>query len=383
LLRALEGELEQLVPSVAVLRESFVASQQVADSHSQELRDVQAAVSVLRTGLEKLELEVGHARAEVGIQLARQKAIGDENLEQLKASQSREIAGITAEAVTIRSAIGELGESLRTARLEGRRRDRDFRRFVNDVQSGTRKGEARSQPHAAAPMFPSEIKREEGFDYFVFEDLYRGDESLIRRRQEEYLQYFQGRDDVLDVGCGRGEFLELLRDNNIRAKGVELGIDQYLLCKEKGLDVTNEDLFAYLESLPDQSLGGLFSAQVIEHLTAGDQLRCVGLAYQKTKVGSPVIFETINAQCVWAVMRNFFLDPTHVRPMHPETLKFAMECAKFRDVTLLFSSPMSDFQLPALELLGQEGNLEEFNLRLKYLNDLLFGNQDYSVLGWR
>ena len=180
-------------------------------------------------------------------------------------------------------------------------------------------------------MFPSGIKGDAEFDYFMFEDLHRGDEADISNRQKEYLQYFRGRENVVDIGCGRGEFLELLRHNGISAYGVELGTDQSFSCREKGLEVVQQDLFTHLESLPDESLGGLFSAQVIEHLTASDQLRYVALAHRKTMPGSPVIFETINAQCVYAVMRNFFLDPTHIRPVHPETLKFAMESLGLRE----------------------------------------------------
>jgi len=234
---------------------------------------------------------------------------------------------------------------------------------------------------AVPPMFPSEVKQDLEFDYFAFEERYRGDEALIRGRQQEYLQHYRGRENVLDVGCGRGEFLELLREKNISAKGVELGTDQYLLCQEKGLDVVQQDLFTYLESLPDESLGGLFSAQVIEHLTASDQLRYVALAYRKTKPGSPVIFETINAQCVWAVMHNFFLDPTHVRPVHPETLKFAMESAHFKNVALLFLNPRSDRYIPALQCEGEVRNVQEFNQQLRLLNELLYGDQDYAAIG--
>ena len=188
---------------------------------------------------------------------------------------------------------------------------------------------------------------------------------------------------MVDIGCGRGEFLELLRENKISARGVELGLDQFLLCKEKGLDVLQADLFDFLESLPDESLGGLFSAQVIEHMTASDQLRYVALAHKKTMPGSPVIFETINAQCVYAVVRNFFLDPTHVRPIHPETLKFAMETMQFKNVELRFSGPVSDKQIPLLQVNGEIAQLEAFNRSMQEVNMLLYGYQDYAAIGWR
>jgi hypothetical protein len=174
-----------------------------------------------------------------------------------------------------------------------------------------------------------------------------------------------------------------VRDNGIPARGVELGTDQYLLCKEKGLDVVQTDLFAFLESLPDESLGGIFSAQVIEHMTASDQLRYVALAYQKTKPGSPVIFETINPQCVYALVRNFFLDPTHVRPIHPETLRFAMESTRFRNVEVRFSGLASDKQIPPLSLEGNPPGLQQFNSAIERLNELLYGYQDYAAIGWK
>ena len=213
--------------------------------------------------------------------------------------------------------------------------------------------------------------------------MFRGDETLIRARQQEYLKYFEGHQGVVDIGCGRGEFLELLRDHHVEARGVELNTDQYLLCKEKGLNVLQQDLFSFLESQPDASLGGIFSAQVIEHLTASDQLRYVQLAYKKVTPGSPVIFETINAQCVIAVVRNFFLDPTHIRPVHPETLKFAMESVHFRDVTLLYSSPSTEQHVPPLILEAKQGNLAAFNQGIAGLNDFLYGPQDFAAIGFR
>ena len=295
------------------------------------------------------------------------------------------IASMATELGQIQTQLEGVQRQLQDAATRVRLQGRDLRRYVNEALAGkTDSNAAGTGPVAPAvpAMFASGIPAEGSFDYFRFEELYRGDEALIAQRQKEYLEYFRGRDNVVDLGCGRGEFLELLRDNGIHAKGVELGSDQYLLCREKHLDVVQQDLFEFLEGLKDGSLGGIFSAQVIEHLTASDQLRLVSLAYRKTSSGSPVIIETINAQSVFAVMRNFFLDPTHVRPVHPETLKVAMESAKFRDVELRFSSLYTEKRIPPLELAGNGVQLAEFNRAMSALNDLVYGYLDYAAIGW-
>ena len=291
------------------------------------------------------------------------------------------LTSLSGEVGWLREELQRTRDQLREVGTRARVHERDVRRTLFALQNGPApSGEAK---YPTPAMFVSEVKGDKEFDYFAFEARYRGEESDIRNRQREYLEYFRGREDVVDIGCGRGEFLELLRENQIKARGVELGLDQYLLCKEKGLDVVQADLFTFLESLPDDTLGGLFSAQVIEHMTASDQLSYVALAYRKTKPGSPVIFETINAQCVYAVMRNFFLDPTHVRPMHPETLQFAMQSVHFKNVELRFSGPVSDKQIPQLRLDGDSEQLAAFNRSMQELNDLVFGYQDYAAIGWK
>jgi SAM-dependent methyltransferase/predicted nucleic acid-binding Zn-ribbon protein len=329
-----------------------------------------------------LEAKLKEATSRYEVRFAEATTAHQAGLSSALAPYSARIASITDELETLRSELRQTRAELREANTRGRVRDRDVRRTLYALQNGEAAGKEQAHPPTPA-MFRSEIKSDREFDYFAFEELYRGEEADIRQRQQEYLQYFRGRDNVVDLGCGRGEFLEVLRDNDISAYGVELGTDQYLLCREKGLEVVHQDLFTHLESLPDESLGGLFSAQVIEHLTASDQLRYVALAYNKTKPGSPVIFETINAQCVYAVMRNFFLDPTHVRPIHPETLKFAMESMQFKDVKLLFSSPVPDKQIPPLQLEGGGLELERFNRAIDGLNNLVYGYQDYAAIGWK
>lgn len=377
------GLIEQNAEEISTQRTALADDMSALKVILQQTASLQVSILALTEKAAGLDQRLRQANFDVEAKLARWDAAEKEKFEEALMPCSLRIASITDEIGLLRSELQTATREGRELRLKGHVRDRDLRRLYRDFRSGTL---APSEQQSAAPvpsMFPSGIKSESQFDYFVFEELYRGDEADIRIRQKKYLEYFRGCESVIDIGCGRGEFLELLRDNKITAKGVELGTDQYLLCMEKGLDVVQQDLFSYLESLPDESLGGLFSAQVIEHFTASDQLRYVTLAYRKTKPGSPVVFETINAQCVWAVLRNFFLDPTHVRPVHPETLKFAMESVGFKDVELRFSNPMADRLVPPLQLNEDTAQLAKFNRAIQDLNELLYGNQDYAAIGWR
>jgi O-antigen chain-terminating methyltransferase len=233
-------------------------------------------------------------------------------------------------------------------------------------------------------MFPSEVHGEAEFDYTGFEDRFRGDEADIRARQAVYLQYFRGCQNVLDLGCGRGEFLEILGDNAISASGVESNLDMYLLCRDKRLNVAHQDVFAFLNSAPDESLGGVFCSQVIEHLSSANQLLLMELLGRKLKRGAPAVIETINPECLYALAHNFFLDPTHVRPVHPEMIRFALQQLDFERVELRFFAPVnSGRRLPQLKSSIVDPNLEQFNHAVQQLNELLYGYQDYAAIAWR
>jgi len=278
-----------------------------------------------------------------------------------------------------------LGERLdRMEQLKERLRlnERNFRRVAYLLeQKSNRKSAAITK---TPPMFRSDIPSESEFDYFLFEERFRGSEDDIKNRQRSYLDIFQGRENVVDLGCGRGEFLELMQENGVSARGVESNTDMFLLCREKGLDVVQQSLFDYLESVPDASIGGIFCSQVIEHLPSGLEVRLVALSHKKLKPGSPLVIETINPECFFALCRNFFLDPTHVRPVHPEMLRFLLESVHFENVELQFSSPANLGQpTPKLTLPLPGPDLDRFNHVLEQMNKLLFGYQDYAVVGHR
>lgn len=153
--------------------------------------------------------------------------------------------------------------------------------------------------------------------YRAFEDVFRGTESAIRGRQQQYVQMLREHGPVLDVGCGRGELLELARDANIAATGVDLDPAMVARCEEKGLAATCANALDHLAELPPASLGAIFSAQLIEHLTHTELVQFVALSHRALRPGGILVAETVNPHSLVA-RKAFWLDRTHVCPVFPE-----------------------------------------------------------------
>src|SRR5262249_53939455 len=136
-------------------------------------------------------------------------------------------------------------------------------------------------PHPPPAEVASPAPQDPQFDYGRFAERFRGPEDYVKKNIQFYLPKFQGHAPVLDIGCGRGEFLEMMRDAGIEALGVDLNQQSVAHCRQKGLQVEQADLFAYLRELPDRSLGGVFCAQVIEHLPPASLPELIRLASEK------------------------------------------------------------------------------------------------------
>lgn len=312
----------------------------------------------------------------------------DERVDALTARLQDELRRVSRVVETLGSRQAELqarvdgthGPALQTAREHIARAERKLRRIQHALGAETDAG-----PTSPAPGLPPVRMPEPDFefDYAGFEERFRGSEETTRARQSLYLEDFRKSESVLEIGCGRGEFLELLREVGIAGKGVDLDLDMTLYCKEKGLDVVREDALAYLESLPDDSLGGVFAAQVIEHLETPQLTRLVSLCYRKLKPGGALVLETLNPECLMVLYRWFWLDLSHTRLIHPETLKFLVESVGFARVQCRFL-PGGDtpLQIPPLELPGlADTDLAGFNAATDYLNKLLYTSSDYAVTG--
>jgi SAM-dependent methyltransferase len=176
------------------------------------------------------------------------------------------------------------------------------------------------------------------FDYAAFEEKFRGPAQRVEGLLDFYVPYFQGCRDVVDLGCGNGEFLAALRRAGLDALGVDSNSGQLAQARARGLNVVEADLFAYLESLPDSSLDGVFAAQVIEHLPFPLLNRFLPLVHQKLRPGGVAVAETVNPHFTPA-FKFFYLDPTHVAPLFPEVVEFYGETAGFTRTAIAYPDP--------------------------------------------
>ena len=179
----------------------------------------------------------------------------------------------------------------------------------------------------------------EVLDYFDFEQRFRGPPEDIARRQAMYLDVFDGRERVLDLGCGRGEFVDLLVKHDIGVVGVDTSFAMVQFCQARGLPVLHADLFEHLERQVDASVGGIAALQVVEHLLPERIIDLLITGARKLVPLAPMIAETVNPACLRA-MGNFFVDPTHVRPVPAPFLVYLFERAGLCVSDVRYSAPI-------------------------------------------
>ena len=213
--------------------------------------------------------------------------------------------------------------------------------------------------------------------YVEFENLFRGDRADIKRRFEVYIPRLKdaklGQPDmpVLDLGCGRGEWLELLRDEGLTGSGVDMNLVMIEECRGLGLSVTAGDAIHHLRSLPAASIGVVTGFHIVEHLVLDDLLLLLDETNRVLRPGGMAIFETPNPSNIKVSTENFYLDPTHRNPLPKALLKFLVEARGLCDIEVL---PLHPY--PASYRLEDDGRPAT-----KLLNQLLFSEQDYAVIG--
>jgi len=243
----------------------------------------------------------------------------------------------------------------------------------------------RTAPAASAPPSPA-AATPAPIDYFTFESRMRGSRADVRARQRMYVADFRGAAPVLDIGCGRGEFLSLLREADIDAVGVDRDADMVAFCRAEGLRVEHGDALAYLGGLEDESLGGVFAAQVVEHLPPAPLVHLLELAAAKLRPGGVLVAETMNPLSLVA-LKNYFADLTHAQPLVPETLVLLARHAGFATTEVRFlNEPPEGERLRPVEL-PPDPAFDDARIALAAnvarLNEVVFGPQDYALVGRR
>jgi SAM-dependent methyltransferase len=232
------------------------------------------------------------------------------------------------------------------------------------------------------------------FKYVAFEDQFRGSPEQIRRQLADYMPIFAGCRDVVDLGCGRGELLDLFREHGVDARGVDTNAAMVQACQARGLRAELGDALGYVNGLPDESLGGLIAIQVVEHLEPGYLLRLIETAFHKLRPGAPLVFETINPACWVAFFESYIRDITHRWPLHPDTLRYLVQASGFSSVDVQYRSavPYSD-RLETVTLPASASGttldrtladlVDAVNAHAEKLNARLFTYLDYAVVARR
>jgi SAM-dependent methyltransferase len=215
--------------------------------------------------------------------------------------------------------------------------------------------------------------------YVTLESVFRGSETDIYDRLKVYLPYLEKagirpqQDLIVDLGCGRGEWLRLLQSHHYQCRGIDLNSNMLAHCQQQGLDVVEMDALDYLKTLPDNSVAVITGFHIIEHIPFVQLIHLLREIKRVLQPGGLSILETPNPHNVLVGTNNFYIDPTHIKPLPSGLVDLLHRHLGFTSVEVLNLHPYdSSF------LLQGQGELAELSERF---NSHFYGAQDYAVIG--
>ena len=310
----------------------------------QQRNDLSKALSELGSGLERKadrqELEVGLER----------KA----DRQELEAGLERKADRQELEVGLERKADKEQIEPINNQISEILRQTRDHKLNIIDQQRRLKLFLEEARKRLPAPLSTDQIMKmltEEDHIlnamYVSFEDQERGTRQDIKKRQEIYLPYVEEvhakitEYPLIDVGCGRGEWLELLKEKGFVARGVDINRVMQRECQDLGLDVVERDAIEFLRDLKTNSVGAVTGFHIVEHLPTRKMISLFDEALRVLKPGGLVIFETPNPENIFVGSCTFYGDPTHRNPIPPNTLLFLIEYQGFVEPQIVRLNPLN------------------------------------------
>ncbi len=222
--------------------------------------------------------------------------------------------------------------------------------------------------------------------YFDFFNHFRSPPAEVKRRQSAFLKYFEGCKRVVDIGCGRGEFLELLAERGIGGEGVDIDGQMAEHCRDRGLSAHRKDAVSYLEGQQDGSLDGIFTDDTVEHMEMPYLLKMLELCARKLEPERFMVAITVNPLS-WAAYANIYLiDSTHKSPLHPEAMRYYMTASGFREVSIEYTSylPEEERLRPAAITRDMDADArrlaQTYNRNIQKLNQIIFGPENYAAI---
>ena len=361
-LAALASHQQRLREDIQAQNEKYERESAWYRAETEELKDIRRHWTEWRTGFEERRMasEIHLLRSLSELQGAFQHRVTllEESFRDLTRRQHGEFkSALDANTVQVQK---RLWEDLQKIKAE----------YESLIYSELRTLRQKQIPPQGAPAIAALAARADEpipIDWMRFANAFRGSEERIRSNQARYIARFQGtQGEILDLGCGRGEFLEAAREAGLHARGIDLSQESIALCRSKGLDAEVADIFEYLAAAPDRSFGGLYCSQVVEHLSPSRLPVLIQLLGRKLRPGALAAFETPNPECLAIFATHFYIDPTHTRPVPAVLLRFYLEEAGFGNVEMEWLEPAVE-TMPALADLPQS------------VRESLFGGLDYAL----
>jgi 2-polyprenyl-3-methyl-5-hydroxy-6-metoxy-1,4-benzoquinol methylase len=253
--------------------------------------------------------------------------------------------------------------------------------------------EARARLAARMDDVEERLRRFEfvpAYSSIAFDAISRGDRGEVRAEYKTFADQLIGvPGPVLDIGAGRGELLELLRERHVTSWGVERDDELVAVASSRGVDVRLQDGLEALRGAAPGSLGAVTLIHVIEHLPQSELIEIVNEAHERLAIGGKLVLETPNPQSLYIYARAFWLDPTHTRPIHPVYVEFLLRNAGFD--TLRNGHDALEFEwtaMPAegerlLEIPGDDPSIQAMNENVHRTNQLVFAAQNFRVIATR
>jgi len=340
------------------------------DALEDEVRNLRKAiVSVVESEFRALS----HAANSLSLTMERLSAEGAQNIERLSIDSARRIE---RERDALHNQIEEVGDLIRFERLTRQKAFTDFDRRLT-LAATKKTSEATALPPESNEQLPTSVRSLLESFYFLLEERYRGTREEIKQRLFVYRNDFLAARErtgvagpIIDVGCGRGELLEMLREDGFQAIGVDSNDTQLEAARRHGVAVIHADAIEHLRALEDNSVLAVTGIHIVEHIPFTDLIRLMQEVARILKKGGVAIFETPNPRNLIVGATTFHFDPTHIRPLPPEVLQILLETVGFGEVE---QRPLHPSE--TLEYMVKHHNLD------RHVATLLFGPQDYAAIG--